>query len=280
MTEILVQLQKNIFAITFASAVFLGFSLAYLFSVGLQYFFNSSTVTVAAPENRRVAPSTPFRGLADFEPIVTGNLIRDSGLTTPGPAEEAGQGEITVTGILAGAPSFARAAIQIAGQEATNEYRVNETVAGFKIIAIRSYSILVERGGNQFRIGIGEKSGEAISNQQQPAAAANADTTKVTLSRDRINALLANPQAMYDNKFAPITRDGRILGFKLMYVPTNNFLYEIGARSGDIIRRFNDQPLDNQDKMIQMYQSIRTANRIKVDIERGGKIVTFELIIQ
>ncbi|HNN59331.1 MAG TPA: general secretion pathway protein GspC, partial [Leptospiraceae bacterium] len=82
------------------------------------------------------------------------------------------------------------------------------------------------------------------------------------------------------NKFAPVTRDGKVLGLKLLFVPQGNFLYELGARSGDIIRRFNGEPLENQDRMIQMWQSLQSANRITIEVERGGKVIPFEILIQ
>ncbi len=280
MTEYLIKLQKNIFAITLGASVFLGFSLAYLFSVILQYFFHTASMTVSLPEKPRVAPTSPFRDLSEFEGICTGNFIRDVCMQMGGPGgpEEQAGGDIVVQGILAGDLHFARAAIQVQGEEAINEYKTGQTVAGYKIVAIHAYSITVERAGNVIRLGLGEKSGEAQQQTSAPQAAEG--TTRVTLSRDKINQLLADPKIVYENKFAPVTRDGKILGLKLLFVPPNNFLFEIGARTGDILRRLNDQPLESTERMIQMYQSLKTANRLKVDLERSGKIITFELIIQ
>ncbi|HNL02357.1 MAG TPA: general secretion pathway protein GspC, partial [Leptospiraceae bacterium] len=104
--------------------------------------------------------------------------------------------------------------------------------------------------------------------------------TKINITRDRLLASTKNPEMIYQNKFAPVTRDGKVLGLKLLFVPQGNFLYELGARSGDIIRRFNGEPLENQDRMIQMWQSLQSANRITIEVERGGKVIPFEILIQ
>lgn len=85
---------------------------------------------------------------------------------------------------------------------------------------------------------------------------------------------------MYENKFTPITKDGKILGIKMVFIPQQNFLYELGARSGDIIRRINGQPMDNMNKLMELWQNIQTLNQITVELERGGKIIPFEIIIQ
>lgn len=284
MLEIFHRLQKNVFLLTLGSAVFLGFSLAYLLTNFVPLFVNTNTLRALMPGTDRRAPEVDVsRPFSDFEGIITGAFIRDSGSSSEKSATgEPGDGEIMLMGLVSGAPEYARASLQIVGKPEIETYRLGETVAGFKINQILGNSIIVERGSNAIRIYVGEKSGEAAATA--PAASGNAPTPagaqKINISRDRLLAATKNMEALYQNKFAPVTRDGKVLGFKLLFVPPGNFLHELGARSGDIIRRFNGEPLENQDKMISMWQSLQNANKISIEVERGGKVIPFEIVIQ
>lgn len=282
MLEIVHRLQKNVFLVTLGAAVFLGFSLAYLLTNIIPFFISDSgSVQIASSSDRRPVEVDVVRPLQDFEGVITGNFIRDSGdAGTKGPGTETGEGEITLLGVLSGPPQFARAMVQIVGKPEIETYRLGEAVAGFKIIQILGNSVVVERGSNNLRIYVGEKSGEAAAAPQAGNAPSAQGATKINITRDRLLASTKNPEMIYQNKFAPVTRNGKVLGLKLLFVPQGNFLYELGARSGDIIRRFNGEPLENQDRMIQMWQSLQSANRITIEVERGGKVIPFEILIQ
>ncbi len=289
MTEFLVKFQKNIFALTLVSAIFLGSSLAYLGSVGLQFFLHSRPVeanTQVAEAPRRVQDRVTFRPMEEFEAVITGAFVRDSGaMGAAGPGGEGAEnaaGEIVLLGVIAGSDLFARAAIQEQGKNDVTEYRVGQTVAGFKIVSIGSSSIMVERGASQLKIVIGQKSGEAKTQTAGDAGKgpATGGGQKITLSRDKLNAALANQAELYKAKFAPITIDKKIVGMRLLMVPNDHFLYEMGARTGDIIRRFNGQPLDNTEKLMQIFGSLKNASKVTVEVERSGKILPFEIIIQ
>ena len=150
-----------------------------------------------------------------------------------------------------------------------------------KIISIFAEGIVIQRGDAKLTIRVGESTGTAIEKQKaqnQPDSDPNA--TKVSIQRSKILELANNQEILYQNKFAPITKDGKILGLRLIMVPQTNILYEMGARSGDILKRVNGQPLENQEKMFQIWQSVKTQDKFTVDLERGGKNIAYEILIQ
>ncbi len=289
MGEYVLKLQKNIFAITIATAVVLGIAMAYLGSVALRFFLSSNTPTVTMSRAAPVANTnrTSFRSVDEFLGIVTGDFIRDSGAGAPG---EAGadaptgvQSEIELMGVLYSRPlRYSRALIKQDGDKSAESYAFGPIAeSGYKLVGIHPEAITVEAGGSRFRIKVGEKSGEARSAAQTTAAeTTSGGGEKVTLSKDRFQQLIKNPEEIYKNKFSPVLVNGKIAGWKLIYVPNDNFLHQLGARSGDILRRFNGEPLESQEKMIQMWQSLQNASSVTVDIERGGKIFTYEILIQ
>ena len=285
MSEYILKLQKNIFTITVGTSLLLGVSLAYLGSVGLRFFFSSQQkeFDLSARPTQRAATETVFRSFDEFVGIVTGNFIRDAGAgQANGDAVAAVQaaGEIELQGVLYAQPArYAMALIKENDAEQPEAYGIGKTVAGYKIVWIHTDAITVEVGGNRFKIKVGEKSGEAATT---PAATATASAggQQITLKRDRLQQLMKKPDEIYKNKFSPAIVNGKIAGWKLLLVPQDNFLYQLGARSGDILRRFNGEPLESQEKMIQMWQSLQSANKVTVDIERGGKIFTYDILIQ
>jgi len=293
MHDYFLKLQKRIFELSVFAAAFLGFSLAYLLGVLLTFFLQRDFAAGILPQTS-AAPSRAlgrgmgqtFRTIEEFQGLVAGNLLRDH--SNPVSGERADQGtaavggrEILLYGVVAGSPSFASAAIQIVGEKDVNEYFIGQEVAGYKLIDILGDSIVLKLGENKLKLLVGEKTGFASGAQMNGAAPPSiAGAQKVTVSRDRLVAISQDQTELYKNKFAPITRNGKILGFKLLYVPTDNFLYQLGARSGDIIRRFNGQPLETAEKMFEMWQSLKTATRVSIEVERGGKIVPFEIDIQ
>jgi len=74
--------------------------------------------------------------------------------------------------------------------------------------------------------------------------------------------------------------DGKIEGYKLYQVARSHIFYSLGARGGDIIKRVNGMPLNDTEKMLEIWSSVKTATKITVDLERSGKIITYEFLIR
>ena len=220
--------------------------------------------------------------------IVTGNLIRGA----PPKVEDDAQatpfdlGGITLIGILAGSPRYARASILLKGERSAEAYAIGDTVSGAKIAAIYQEHIVVEdASGSRFDIYLNESRKQkntttTAASAKRAATKKGAKVEKIVLNRDRFKQLISNQADLFRLKFAPSIEGGKVRGWRLLRVPSDHFLYSMGARSGDIIRRYNGQELLNQDRMISMWQSLQNANQVTVDIERGGKLITYDISIQ
>lgn len=286
MSFFLARLQKNIFLLSLLAGVLLGASLAYVLYVALNFFMAGGILSEpAAQQNRANAgpiitppPSRPFE---EYQVIVSGSFFRDSPVVEGEEGIQAAEiKQFTLMGVLAGSPEFANAAIQLEGEQEPNEYYLGEEVGGSKIISIFAEGIVIQRGDAKLTIRVGETTGTAIEKQQAQNQPSDPNANKVTVQRSKILQLANNQQELYENKFAPITRENKIVGLRLIVVPPGNVLHEMGARSGDIIKRINGQPLENQQKMMELWQSLKTQPRFNIDLERGGKNMTYEVIIQ
>lgn len=296
MSEYLHKIQKHIFFITLGTSVMLGLSMAYFVSSLIPFLLSESGSAAEKSTGRKSSPrrmiSKSFKSVENYYAIASGNMIRDSVITATGSIgpgetiETSGAAEISVMGMISGSPRFARVAIQIKGEPEANEYKTGDMVGGFKIISINDRSITVERGGGRMNIGVGESSSDTkassdnagVGTPEVPDAPPGA--TRITISRNKLLKLTRDQSELYKNKFTPVVKNGAILGLRLIYVPNDNFLYELGARSGDIIRRVNGEPLENNEKIMEFYMGLKSAERVTVDLERAGKIVSYEVLIK
>jgi len=288
MTSLIISLNRNIFLILLISIIFFTFSLAYLSSITLNYFLMSQqerSLKIQDSRKRNISiPIPEKKPYEEYESILGGNLFQLSlgvGKEEENLALEVK--EIELLGVLAGSPMFARALIKVKDENTIKEYAIGDIAGGNKILKIYGSSIVVLRGNRELEIFVGEDTSKAKEKEIQKSEQSeitSGDTKKITIKRSRVLQLTQNQAQLYENKFAPITKEGKILGIKMIFIPTNNFLYELGARSSDIIRRINGQPLDNMNKLMELWQNIQTLNKITVEIERGGKIIPFEIIIQ
>ncbi|MBX7057406.1 MAG: hypothetical protein K1X75_05025 [Leptospirales bacterium] len=268
-----------------ASAALLGVALAYLGTTLVRFFLvSASSLAAEAPPGARLpAPVFATRPLEEYASIPTGAFFRDSGAAAPTPGEggPSGGGEITLVGTLAGSADFARALIQETGQSDPQSYGLGKTVAGFRIVGIGSDYVLVESGGARLKIKVGEKSGQAQAQQPAPGpAASGGNVQRIVVQRSKLNEIMQDPRALGQAGMRPFQRGGRTMGLQLVLVPPNSLLYQLGARSGDIIRRFNGQSLESNEKMLEVVNALRSSSQVTVDLERGGQVMTFDISIQ
>ena len=293
MSTYLLKLSQNVFHITLATAFLLGISLAFLFSKTLLLLFTNTNKDLVNIYN--LDENTNFfqlKNSVDLPPpdrtqisaLATDNLFRGTPVITTQATLAASfniQG-LTLVGVLAGSPRIARATILEEGQK-VEVYSIGDRIKGGKLIKINEKSVLLE-GDDKTRatLILGEKAGAPIQAQNTPikTPTTGARVENITLNRDRFKQLIKNQAELFRLKFAPNIEGTKITGWKLLKVPEDHFLYSMGARTGDTIKRYNGQDLESQDRMISMWLSLQSANKVSVDLDRGGQMYTYNIGIQ
>lgn len=96
-----------------------------------------------------------------------------------------------------------------------------------------------------------------------------------------LNAALDNiGQAMSDARLLPSQKDGRVEGFRASEVKPSGVFAMIGIKNGDVLLRLNDFPIDSPDKALQSFVALKGQNRLKLDMIRDGRPVTFNYDIR
>ncbi len=200
--------------------------------------------------------------------------------------------QFELLGTLEGDPSFATAVVRVKGSKTgqSQEYRTWQKIGSTRITYIGREYIWVRQSGQKMKIKVGE------TNQQETVApASNKSSGKITpskitggrtivkvLSRAEVNKdILGNPAKIYQGaSFGPKLKAGKIIGYKIHKVKPNHIFYKLGARSGDIIRKVNGFPLSDTERMFELWKSMKSTSRVKVDIERGGQLITYDFHVR
>jgi hypothetical protein len=107
------------------------------------------------------------------------------------------------------------------------------------------------------------------------------DETHIQVSRQLIDAVLANPMAVAKGaRVVPAVKDGKPNGFKLYAIRPTSLYAKLGLMNGDTLRRVNGQELATADKALEVYTQVREAKSLVVDIERRGKPITLTYTVK
>ena len=126
----------------------------------------------------------------------------------------------------------------------------------------------------------------ATAQAQQPAAnpatgVASTGAGNYVIDQRALNAALDNiSQAMTDARLLPSLKDGKVEGFRASEVKPSGVFAMIGIKNGDVLLRLNDFPIDSPDKALQSFIALKGQNRLKLDMVREGRPVTFNYDIR
>lgn len=186
--------------------------------------------------------------------------------------------DFQLLGTISGPASIARALIKKKGEKEPEIFKLWSEVYGYKLVGIDNSKIFLKRDKIVNTIDMYPKD-EKIQQSTAPIVKKGIATKSTqALSRSEIQQKLLNniDNALEGLRAGPNRIDGKIDGYKLFRVSENNFLYKLGARSGDIAKRINGHPIDSTEKLLGLWQSVQGESKITVDIEREGKLQTFE----
>ncbi len=69
-------------------------------------------------------------------------------------------------------------------------------------------------------------------------------------------------------------------GFKIFSIRPNSLYSQIGLQNGDVIKNINGIDISSPDKALEAYQRLRNADKISLNIVRGGKPESMEYTIE
>ena len=245
------------------------------------------------------AASTPRNDdLAAYAPILANGLFGKgaTGQLTPIVNAPAGQqaapatapAELLLLGTATGSFRETFALVRNTPKQEERVFRLGDSVfdAG-KLVQVTREQAFISIGGKKVELLTPTTPAAAASHGQQPAPGQPAGGVSSTgagsfaIDQRALNAALDNiGQAMTDARLLPSQKDGKVEGFRASEVKPGGVFAMIGIRNGDVLLRLNDFPIDAPDKALQSFIALKGQNRLKLDMIRDGRPVTFNYDIR
>jgi len=196
------------------------------------------------------------------------------------------------------------------GTESALYFVGDDVKDGARVYAIRRNAVYVNRNGRLERLALGEKPKKGAGGRgasrgsgtrtsftrtgapKKPGGAKDARASiregvrKVGTNEYEIDRTMLEDQLQDLNKLGsqariiPHYKDGRADGFKLVGIRPGSLYTYLGVRSGDVIRRVNGDEINSPSKALSLYEQLRSAARVTVDIERRGKPMSLNFNIK
>lgn len=227
--------------------------------------FSSSETGLASPKTKRTV---------DVNAIVNSSFFKLASAESPDSPALQDTGDLVLLGTIAGNPSYSRALIKKKSENNSKVYSLKDDVFGMKLARVEDTFVMLKSGDRVQKLSLIEKK-EPGAAQDQPGSP---NRIKKVLSKSEFQQKIRNNMdtMLQGLRAGPNMVNGKIDGYKIFGLNNDNFLYTIGARGNDVIKRINGHPIDSTETLYKIWANLNKESRILLDIEREGKTVTFD----
>ena len=229
-----------------------------------------------------------FSSTGEMPPAITAGKTETKKENDPVPSNL----PITIIGTLVHSdPAKSIAALELKGKNKTGSYTVGASVEGMctiervarNVVFIRNSSngmleyIEMTKGAN--KVAFDQAKGEAPKAKNVQSSGNNTFAlSRATLLKytNDLSSVLMQARAVPNRD--PNT--GEINGFRILDMQQGSIYEELGLQRMDVIKGVNGEPVDSIQKAMEMYNTLKNGNNVKMQIERGGKVETFNYEIK
>ena len=98
--------------------------------------------------------------------------------------------------------------------------------------------------------------------------------SRYDIDRQVIEGALSNLNTLATQaRLVPSFKGGVANGFKLFQIQPGSLYSAIGIENGDVITRINGYEVNSPDKALEVYQKLREASHVALELERGGQTI-------
>ena len=188
---------------------------------------------------------------------------------------------LTLKGTITGSKEIARAIIEEKRQQEI--YQVGDRIKGAELLAIYRNKVIMDVGGQEQMLVVEEAKGSTPSAARPRAAAPGAPTLSGPEPGDLSG--LSNIMQNLDEyigkaRVVPYFKGGEAYGFRVSNVERESMIYDLGVRSGDVIRAVNGQPIRTPEDAFKLYQEMQNETAVEVELERRGSSINLTVPLQ
>lgn len=281
----------------YALLVFIAFTIADLTIISLR----DSMIPNQVPPKKIVAHKPPaYIDRSRFSVIINRNLFASSGVMPEAITSRKGgekkenspipsQLPITVIGTLVHSdPAKSIAALELKTKNTSGSYMTGADIDGLAKIEKIERGIVYIRNNNTGMLEYIEmaKQGAKVAfgaSRNAPQKAAGKEVTSVGNNSFQIKRA---DLLKYTNDLSSVlmqaravpNRDpntGEINGFRILDMQPGSIYEQLGLQRMDVIKGVNGEPVDSVQKAMELYNTLKNGNQVKMQIERGGRVDTF-----
>lgn len=156
---------------------------------------------------------------------------------------------------------------------------VDEAYEGF-VNALHAQKLKVVQMGKFYKI-CRDRGFLRVERETRDSALSSDAITKVNdstwrISRSDLDLVLAEPSLLaVQARIVPNFVDGKPQGFKLFSIRPGSLYQLLGFKNGDVVKSINGMEINSPQKAMEVYNKLKTANKIVVNLSRRGEEKTF-----
>jgi general secretion pathway protein C len=243
------------------------------------------------PPPRKATAIKNFTARAyNYPEIISNNIFNADGKIPPSLAQI--EGGVTVDGaprlsslpldligtIVHANPARSLATINMRGQNKVEPFSVGQMIGSLaEVKEIQREKVIFRNLQTQSLeyIEIPHDEKIVLSTEKGVSAAppSGQEKTEFKFKRDEINQQLERlPELLQQARVVPETGpDGQVKGYCMVEMQPGSLYEKLGLRVGDCIRGVNGELVNSPQKAMQLYQELRSSNKIDLDIDRSGR---------
>jgi type II secretion system protein C len=169
-------------------------------------------------------------------------------------------------------------------------YRRGDMIDNYELVKIERHRVLMSDGLTTSALPMYyrqtvQREGPVRPAPQQPVSSAGYDDAKQikkVLSRSDVENRVFSKvnEILTQIAISPQMVNGQMEGLRLIRVPNESIVYELGGRSGDIVKRVNGHELNQIDQMYKLWENIKDDSQITVDLERKNQMFSYSFDIR
>ncbi len=183
---------------------------------------------------------------------------------------------LKLKGTIAGSRDIARAILE--DQKEQKSYRIGDEIKGAKLLAIYRNKVIMDVGGQEQMLVIEDVKTKTASPAPSPGAP-RAGRPPAGAPLPGVDSGMPNLMENLDQyigkaRVVPYFKGGQPYGFRVSNLSSDAMIYDLGIRSGDIIRSVNGIPIRTPEDAFAAYQQFQNESSLQVELERNGESTT------
>lgn len=174
---------------------------------------------------------------------------------------------MTVTGVAMRA-SGGCALVVVQGQPESAFCAGEEISPGVQLDSVQRDRIVIVRGGAREAVLMKDAEGTpGVPAAAAPQPIVQPSGNRQIVDRRQLQQQLGRPEFLGQAVIVPNPGGG----FLVREMQPGSLYEKLGLRPGDVIRTVNGQPVSSMDDVMRLYQQFGSAERVLVDVQRGGR---------